>query len=61
MAVRIRKEIMSSHSQTANPLARQPRGQRTGLALAVVGVFAMLPVGFVSALMLMQILGVWPY
>ena len=52
---------MSSHSQTANPLARQPRGQRTGLALAVVGVFAMLPVGFVSALMLMQILGVWPY
>jgi hypothetical protein len=52
---------MSSHSQTLSPLPHRPRGSRTGLALAVVGIFGKLPMGFVSALMLMQILGVWQY
>ena len=56
-----RKETMSSQSQALGRLARQPRGSRTGLALVIVGIFGMLPVGFVSALMLMQILGVSPY
>ncbi len=33
----------------------------TGSAILVVSLFGLLPMGLVTGMMLMQILGIWPY
>ena len=42
-------------------IARPASRSATGRSLLVISLFGMLPVGTVSGLMLMQILGVWAY
>jgi hypothetical protein len=42
-------------------IARPAPRPATGRSLLVISLFGMLPVGTVSGLMLMQILGVWAY
>jgi len=41
--------------------AARPSRRSTGNPLHVVAFFALLPFGFVGGMMLMQILGKWPY
>jgi len=48
--------VMSIQFQAARPSRRS-----TGNPLHVVAFFALLPFGFVGGMMLMQILGKWPY
>ena len=52
---------MNARPQSASTSRAKSPTASTGSAILVVSLFGLLPMGLVTGMMLMQILGIWPY